>query len=103
MIVFKEIKSDIINRSYIEENSEIKGIIELSIEDNYIDIKYIKIYEEYRRTGAATRVINYLLTTTKYIIGDALPEALDFWKSLDIEFYKETENNLIPFCIKNKN
>ena len=102
MIKFENINS-VLDRYYIEEHSIIKGIIDISKGDDYIDIKYIKVYEEYRRMGVATRVINQLLNETKYIIGDSLPEALDFWRSLDIEFYKETENNLTPFCIKNKN
>jgi ribosomal protein S18 acetylase RimI-like enzyme len=90
------------DRYYIYNNNEVVGVLEYVIYDNEIEIKYIKIHKEYRRMGIATKVINELKTKDNYIIGDALPEAIEFWKSLGAIFDEPFDNYdtvLTPFTI----
>ena len=92
------------DRYYIYINNEIVGVLEYVEYDDEIEIKYIKIHEEYRRMGIATRVVNNLMQRNKNIIGDALPEAIEFWKSMNVCFYDPFDNDdvvLTPFKLNN--
>ena len=90
------------DRYYIYVNHEVVGVLEYVDYGDEIEIKYIKIHKEYRRMGIGTRVVNMLKSRTNLITGDSLPEALDFWKSLNVQFYEPFENDdvtLTPFKI----
>ena len=91
------------DRYYIFVNNEVVGVLEYVDYGDEIEIKYIKIHEEYRRMGIATRAVNMLKSRTNLITGDSLPEALEFWKSLNVQFYEPFENDdvtLTPFHIE---
>jgi GNAT superfamily N-acetyltransferase len=91
------------DRYYIYVNREVVGVLEYTIYEEELEIKYIKIHEEYRRMGIATRVVKALKNKCEYIIGDALPEAVEFWKSMNAEFYEPFDNDeviLTPFIIR---
>ena len=92
------------DRYYIYVNHEVVGVLEYADYGDEIEIKYIKIHKEYRRMGIATRAVNMLKSRTNLITGDSLPEALEFWKSLNAQFYEPFENDdvaLTPFILKN--
>ena len=96
--------STVNDRYYIYLNNEVVGVLEYVEYDNELEIKYIKIHKEYRRMGIATRVVNNLIKRNKNIIGDALPEAIEFWKSMNAYFYDPFDNDdviLTPFILKN--
>lgn len=91
------------DRYYIRLNDEAVGIVEYTEYDDELEIKYIKIYEEYRRMGIATMAVKALMNKQKKIIGDSLPEALDFWRSVNAYFYEPFDNYdtvLTPFKIE---
>lgn len=95
------------NRYYIYENNEVVGVLEYVNYGDEIEIKYIKIHEEYRRMGIATRVVNELKKEGVVITGDSLPGAIEFWKSMNAYFYDPFVDDddddwisLIPFYIK---
>lgn len=88
------------NRYYIKFGEEICGILDLIKYDETTHIQYIKIYDEYRRRKIATKVIDMIRVTNedKYIHGDALPEAIDFWKSIGVEFEEVIDDHMTtPF------
>lgn len=96
--------STVDDRYYIYVNNEVVGVLEYKDYIDEIEIKYIKIHKEYRRMGIATRAVNMLKSRTKLITGDSLPEALEFWESLNAQFYEPFENDdvtLTPFILKN--
>lgn len=87
----------------IKCNDNIVGIIDYNITDEYIKIYYITIVDKYKRHGIATKVIKMIKESNpgKYIYGDALPEALNFWKSVGAEFDEDPdEDYLTPFHIE---
>lgn len=91
------------DRYYIYVNHEVVGVLEYVDYGDEIEIKYIKIHEEYRRMGIATRVVNELKKEGVVITGDSLPGAIEFWKSMNAYFYDPFDNDdirLIPFYIK---
>ena len=91
------------DRYYIYVNHEVVGVLEYVNYGDEIEIKYIKIHEEYRRMGIATRVVNELKKEGVVITGDSLPGAIEFWKSMNAYFYDPFDNDdirLIPFYIK---
>ncbi len=90
------------DRYYIYTDNEVVGVLEYVDYGDEIEIKYIKIHEEYRRMGIATRVVKALKNKCKRITGDALPEAIEFWKSLNVDFYEPFDNDdviLTPFIL----
>lgn len=94
--------STVDDRYYIYINNEVVGVLEYKDYGDEIEIKYIKIHEEYRRMGIATRVVKALKNRGKKLTGDALPEAIEFWKSVNATFYEQIENDdiiLTPFQI----
>ena len=94
--------STVNDRYYIYVNGEVVGILDYIDYGDEIEVKYIKIHIEHRRKGIATEVINMLKERTEKITGDALPEAIDFWKSMNARFYEEVEfdeGTLTPFII----
>ena len=91
------------DRYYIYLNNEVVGVLEYVEYDDELEIKYIKIHKEYRRMGIATRVVDSLMKRNKNITGDALPEAIEFWKTVNAKFYEPFDNDdviLTPFIIK---
>ena len=96
--------STVDDRYYIHLNHEVVGVLEYKMyDDGELEIKYIKIHEEYRRMGIASRVVVRLLNMCNYITGDSLPEAMEFWKSVGAQFYNSFENDdviLTPFILK---
>lgn len=91
------------DRYYIYLNNEVVGVIDYIDYGDEIEIKYIKIHKEYRRMGIATRVINELKKEGVIITGDSLPEAIEFWKSVNAYLYDPFDNDdvtLTPFYIK---
>lgn len=96
--------STVKDRYYIYVNNEVVGVLEYVNYGDEIEIKYIKIHKEYRRMGIATRVINELKKENITITGDSLPEAIEFWKSVNAYFYDPFDNDdviLTPFKINN--
>lgn len=96
--------STVSDRYYIYLNNEVVGVLEYVEYDDELEIKYIKIHKEYRRMGIATRVVKVLKNRGKDMVGDALPEAIEFWKSMNAQFYDPIDNDeviLTPFIIKN--
>ena len=92
------------DRYYIYLNEDVVGVLEYIDYGDELEIKYIKIHKEYRRMGIATRIINELKKENVPITGDALPEAIEFWKSLNVQFYEPFDNDdviLTPFILKN--
>ena len=95
------------DRYYIYLNEDVVGVLDYIDYGDEIEIKYIKIHKEYRRMGIATRVINELKKENVPITGDSLPEAIEFWKSMNAHFYDPFVDvdddwiSLIPFYIKN--
>lgn len=96
--------STVDDRYYIYLNNEVVGVLEYKEYDDELEIKYIKIHKEYRRMGIATRVVDILKNKGKDLIGDALPEAVEFWRTMNAYFYDAIDNDdviLTPFIIKN--
>ena len=92
----------IVDRYHIYYNGESVGVIELSVGEDYVEIKYIKIHKEQRRKKLATKVIELLKEENKdkEIFGDSLPKAIPFWDSIGVEFYDPFDNDgiiLTPF------
>lgn len=87
MVSFIPMKT-VANRYYIKYEGEVCGIIDLIEYEERTHIQYIKIYEEYRRRKIATKVIELIrnINQDKFIFGDALPEAIEFWKTVGVEF-----------------
>lgn len=106
MIKLIPIKDDC-EKVYIVMNDIIIGKLNHYITQDIIKINYLLIYEEYRRFGFGKDVIFYLRNKYKnrIIVGDALPEAICFWKSLGAEFNEpfpsKLRNNILltPFQI----
>lgn len=79
------------------------GIIDYCMEDDRIHVYFIKIGDEYRRKGLASKVINKFKEDhrVKYITGDSLPGAIEFWKYMGAKFYKDPfDDYLTPFSIE---
>ena len=94
--------STVSDRYYIYTNNEVVGVLEYVDYGDEIEIKYIIIHEEYRRMGIATRVVNTFKSKNKLITGDALPEAMEFWTAMGVEFDEPFYNDdivLTPFHI----
>ena len=86
----------------IKCNDNVVGMIDYTIKDEYVKIFYIRIEDEYRRQGIARRVIEQIIGENKgkYLYGDSLPGAIEFWKSLGAEFDEEDDDEyLTPFHI----
>lgn len=80
----------------------IVGMIDYNVTDEYVKIYYITIEDIYKRQGIATKIINMIKESNpnKYMYGDALPNALEFWKSVGAEFDEDPEEDyLTPFHI----
>lgn len=87
----------------IKCNDIIVGMIDYDVTDEYVKIYYITIEDEYKRQGIASRVVNMIKekNPNKYMYGDALPGALEFWKSVGAEFDEDPdEDYLTPFHIE---
>ena len=108
MIKFIPIDDDI-EKVYIFMNDINIGKLNYYITKDIVMINYILIYNEYRKGGLGKDIINHLMkhNNGKTIYGDALPEAMEFWKRMDAEFSNpipakyRPEVLLIPFKIIN--
>ena len=79
------------------------GIIDYIETDEYVKIMYIQILDEHRRQGIAGKVIETikLQNRGKYMYGDSLPGAIDFWDYMGAEFDEDPdEDYLTPFHIE---
>lgn len=86
----------------ISYNNELVGIIDYDTTDTLVKIAYITINEEYRRQGIAGEVIKMIINENKgkYLYGDSLPGALEFWERMGAEFEEDPdEDYLTPFHI----
>jgi GNAT superfamily N-acetyltransferase len=63
-----------------------------------VKINYILIFDEYKRQGIATKFIRYIREQheNKCIYGDALPEAVKFWKKMGAEFSDPFPSKIKP-------
>lgn len=96
------IMNDEYNNLYIRYNGEEVGFMAYNLYKDSLKILSINIKEEYRRKGIAKRVVETIIDLygDRYIYGDALPEAVKFWESFNVEFDEEIEEDkLIPFHI----
>lgn len=87
----------------ISYNNELVGIIDYDTTDTLVKIAYITINEEYRRQGIAGEVIKMIINENKgkYLYGDSLPGALEFWERMGAEFEEDPdEDYLTPFHIE---
>ena len=87
----------------IKCNDVVVGMIDYEIYKDSIKIFYITIEDEYRRQGIARRVIGDIINENrgKYLYGDSLPGAIEFWRSLGAEFDEYVhEYYLTPFHIE---
>ena len=87
----------------ITYNNEPVGIIDFYIRGDKIHISYIKIGDKFRRQGIAAKVINRFKENHKgkYITGDSLPKAIEFWRSMGAEFYEDPDDDYCtPFIIE---
>lgn len=86
----------------IKCNDVVVGMIDYEVYKDNVKIFYIRIEDEYRRQGIARRVIEGIINENrgKYLYGDSLPGAIEFWRSLGAEFDEdEDEDYLTPFHI----
>lgn len=92
------------DRFYISNNNVVVGMIDYYIDDDEIFIDYLKIYDEFQRSGYGRKAIMYLLEKhpDKYIRGKSLRDSVGFWYKLGAEFdIKPNYINLtIPFIIR---
>ena len=94
------ITDDMYNNLYIRYNGEEVGIMAYNLYKDSLKILFINIKEEYRRKGIAKRVIETIIELygDRYIYGDAIPDAIKFWESINVEFDEEIEDDrLIAF------
>ena len=78
------------------------GMVDYVEYDDYVKIFYITIDDLYKRQGIATEVMTKIINENKgkYLYGDSLPGALEFWRSMGAEFDEdEDEDYLTPFHI----
>ena len=90
------------NSKLISCNNIPVGIIDYKETEDCIKIMYIHILDEHRRQGIAGKVIEMLKIQNqgKYMYGDSLPGALDFWEYMGAEFDEDPEEDyLTPFHI----
>ena len=73
---------------YIEFNGERVGKLNYYFTEKIVMIKYLLIFDEYKRKGIATKFIKFIKSchTGKILYGDALPDAVKFWESIGVEF-----------------
>ena len=91
------------NSQAIMVDNILVGIIDYKVTTDYIKIMYITVLDEYRRQGIAKRVMEQIINENrgKYLYGDSLPGALEFWRNLGAEFdEKESDEYLTPFHIE---
>lgn len=87
----------------IKCNDIVVGMIDYVVSGDQVKIYYIRIEDEYRRQGIARRVMEQIINENKgkYLYGDSLPGAREFWRSLGAEFdEKESDEHLTPFHIE---
>ena len=87
----------------IKCNDVVVGMIDYEVYKDNVKIFYIRIEDEYRRQGIARRVMEGIINENrgKYLYGDSLPGAIEFWRSLGAEFDEdEDEDYLTPFHIE---
>jgi GNAT superfamily N-acetyltransferase len=86
----------------IKCNDVVVGMIDYEVYKDNVKIFYIRIEDDYRRQGIARRVMESIINENKgkYLYGDSLPGAIEFWRSLGAEFDEdEDEDYLTPFHI----
>ena len=108
MIKLIPIKDDC-EKVYIFMNDVNIGKLNYYVTNDIVMINYLLIYEEYRKGGLGKDIVNYIRNHNKekIIYGDALPEAMEFWKRMGAEFSNpipakyRPEVLLTPFKINN--
>lgn len=84
-------------------NNEIAGMIDYNVHDERIHIRYITVSDQYKRKGIARKIIEMIMKDNpgKYIYGDSLPGAIEFWKKMGAEFDEDEDDDyLTPFIIE---
>lgn len=100
---FQKVGIITMNSRVISYNNELVGIIDYDATEEYVKIGYITINDEYRRQGIAGEVIRMIMNENKgkYLYGDSLPGAIDFWASMGAEFHEDPfDDYLTPFSIE---
>jgi hypothetical protein len=83
---------------YIIYNNTKIGKLNYYYTKDIVQINYILIFDEYKRKGFASKFILYLRNNHhgKTLHGDALPSAIEFWKSIGVTFYEPFNSKLKP-------
>lgn len=83
---------------FIELNGEKVGKLNYYFTEEIIMINYLLIFDEYKRKGIGSSFVEYIKNqhVGKILHGDALPEAINFWKSLGAEFDKPFPSKIKP-------
>lgn len=90
------------NAKLIKRDDDVVGMIDYEIHPDSVKIFYITVSSEYKRQGIATEVVEMIKQDhkDKYIYGDSLPGAIEFWESVGAEFDEDPdEDYLTPFHI----
>ena len=97
MIKLIPIKDDC-EKVYIFMNDVNIGKLNYYITKDIVMINYLLIYEEYRKGGLGKDIVKYIMNHNKekIIYGDALPEAVKFWKKMGAEFSDPFPSKIKP-------
>ena len=97
MIKLIPIKDDC-EKVYIFMNDVNIGKLNYYVTNDIVMINYLLIYEEYRKRGLCKDIVNYIMNHNKekIIYGDALPEAVKFWKKMGAEFSDPFPSKIKP-------
>ena len=97
MIKLMPIKDDC-EKVYIFMNDVNIGKLNYYVTNDIVMINYLLIYEEYRKGGLGKDIVNYIMNRNKekIIYGDALPEAVKFWKKMGAEFSDPFPSKIKP-------
>ena len=97
MIKLTPIKDDI-EKVYIIINDVIIGKLNYYVTKDIIQINYILVFNMYRGEGFGREIIEHIikLNPGRVLYGDALPEAVKFWKKMGAEFSDPFPSKIKP-------
>ena len=89
---------DDIEKVYIFMNDVNIGKLNYYVTKEIVMIKYLLIFEIYRKSGLGRDVVKYIMNNHhgKVIYGDALPEAITFWERMGAKFSEPTPSKIKP-------